>query len=374
MFSIVAAHCAGGLWGAVNKVGSPFLASVEDWMKFGSIAFFLVSGFLLGSRFETASRTAFLGKRLNKVFLPWLFWFFVQVIYYGFGRVEFHGQHFGFDLETLSFLVVVVKTTAFATAFWFVPNLLLAIVTLLIFRRFLRRTWFGLTLFAITCFYSVNIYTNWVPSSHTMALFGFVFYLWLGAWASRNFQWVSQRIARVSTPLVLLSIAVTFAASLAETRLLTHLHSMDATNSIRVTNQLYSFAVVMLMMKFKSEVTPSFVEVRKNMFGVYLTLTLVLSVFETATKRLLPHVPGSGFVRTDAGFLVLWVLGTAVVFTACLGISKLFSQFAVLSWAVGDRVATPYALSERRQHDPSSSHLGASSLQKVEAIKRANVA
>ncbi len=369
MFSIVAAHCAGGLWGAVNKGGAPFLAGLEDWMKFGSIAFFLVSGFLLGNRFETASRTGFLAKRLNKVFLPWLFWFCIQVVYYSFGLVHYHGQHFGFDLQTISFVAVVSETTAFATAFWFVPNLLLAIVTLLVFRGFLRSTWFGLTLFVFTCLYSVNIYTRWIPASHTMALFGFVFYLWLGAWASRNFQWVSQRIALVPASLIYVSIALTFIASLAETRLLNHLHSLDPTNSIRITNQLYSFAVVMLMMKFKREITPSFVDVRKNMFGVYLTLTFVLGIVETSTKRLLPHIPGSAIVHTNLGFVGLWVLGTAIVFSICLSLAKFCSHFAALAWTVGDR-ASAHTPSHQR-HSPSRS---AALQRKLQSIKRTRVA
>ena len=343
MLSVVAFHCSQAVLD-ILKVGSPgFVMYFDDCLKFGTVAFFLVSGFLLGSRFDSVSRFEFMGKRLRRVFLPWCLWFSIQVVYDIFGRTLNHGAHFGFDLDTLLFVGRMAESAAFTTAFWFVPNLLLATFTLLLFRRFLRSPWFGFCLLAVTAFYTFNIYGQWLPTGHTVALFGYVFYLWLGAYLAQTNPWLTRFVSRLSMRFLILLALGSCIAALAETALLAHWAAAAVNNSLRFTNQIFSIAVVLLLMKLPGKATPAFVDVRRNMFGVYLSHILVVSILQTAAFRLFSHFALLRNVRGNFAFLVLWAFATAAVFFISLGITKFCASRPALVWMVGDLAPAPPA-------------------------------
>src|SRR5579863_5728328 len=73
MAAIVAVHSNG-----YNLDKLPYgslLRYVDQPFKFGTIAFFLVSGFLFGDRIDQYGSLEYFGRRLRSVFLPWLSWF-----------------------------------------------------------------------------------------------------------------------------------------------------------------------------------------------------------------------------------------------------------------------------------------------------------
>ncbi len=179
MLGIIAVHCAeafsvfgGTHWKLMPALTTPF--------KFGTIGFFLISGFLLGERVDRRNPLEYFLRRVKRVFVPWLFWLGImcafliahQVTATEWKRTASHG--------IVSITLNALKFCLLDTAFWFVPNLLLCIAVLLVFRRYLYSLKLGAILLLTNLTYVVNIYKLWFPSKHTVALFAFVFYLWFG--------------------------------------------------------------------------------------------------------------------------------------------------------------------------------------------------
>src|ERR1035438_3458193 len=76
MAAIIGAHTVGIYCGVVQLPSIPLsLVFIEQSLKFGTIAFFLVAGFLFGERIDAYSPLGYFKRRLRNVFVPWLFWF-----------------------------------------------------------------------------------------------------------------------------------------------------------------------------------------------------------------------------------------------------------------------------------------------------------
>ena len=336
MLGILAVHCAGPVAGAL-QLGSPALLRwLEDALKFGTIAFFLISGFLLGDRFTTTEPVAYLRRRLKKVFVPWLFWFYVQVAYFVAAGMYQHRLRLTWSWKTIQVVGGMVNACAMSSAFWFVPNLFLAVMVLLAVRRYLFSIQLGAVLLAVNLFYVLNIYTEWMPSGHTLALFGFVFYVWLGSYAARHYERILGAIARIPMGALVAGLAISVALSMAETELLVRMHSFDPLNTLRLSNQVFSVLMVLLLSRVRVATWPRFVDVRRQMFGVYLTQTLVLGLLGSGMKRLLPLLPGAESLRGGAGLVAVWLVVTATVFLICIQISRGLAKHRKLGWMVGD--------------------------------------
>ena len=223
----------------------------------------------------------------------------------------------------------------FGTAYWFVPNLLLSMALLLLFRRVHQRLWFGATLLAFSVFYGLNIYGNWLPSRHTESMLGFVFFLWLGTYASHHQGALERWMARVSA--LQLGVALLFAALLAyrEATVLDRMGSIDPLNSLRLTNQIFSVMAVLFIYKFRHATWPGFVSVRDNTFGVYLLHPLIMMLVWPVFKS---H-PFAATVRRlaagNVGGVVLWMLATLLVYAAALGVTKFLASRQSTCWLMG---------------------------------------
>src|SRR3954453_20798804 len=75
MFAIIAVHSSTA-WGidTGSPAGSEFQIALIQAVKFGTIGFYLVSGFLLGERLHRHTARVYLARRLKKVGVPWLVW------------------------------------------------------------------------------------------------------------------------------------------------------------------------------------------------------------------------------------------------------------------------------------------------------------
>jgi membrane-bound acyltransferase YfiQ involved in biofilm formation len=222
----------------------------------------------------------------------------------------------------------------FETAFWFVPNLLLCIAVLLIFRRHLYSPWLGAGLLLANLVYVVNIYKLWFPSQHTVALFAFVFYLWLGSYAAQNFQKISGFCARVPAWVFLVLSILSGAAAYSETCLLKSLHNPDPLNTLRLSNQIFSIFVVLLIFKFTRATWPGIVDVRRHTFGLYLTHAIVLTFLLYPLKRI--HLPAGSSVRAaDVASVALWATTAIGTYLICLGVTRWLAGNSSLEWMVG---------------------------------------
>ena len=276
MFSIVAIHC---IWSPVpsndDLTTYHLQAALVQILKFGTINFFLISGFLLGERIDQCSSWHYLRRRLQKIGVPWVFWAGISIVGL-FIEDRFTGRLAGVSL--LNQLWQRIDQILFASIYWFVPNMLFALGILLLLRHLLDQVSFGVVLGACSAFYGTNAYFGWFPSDHKIALFGFVFYLWLGTQAARHFDWLLGFLKQ--TPLWILFIADITLCFIAyrETRYLSE-HTMgDPANTLRIPNQLFSISIALTLMKVRPT-WPSFINVRADTFGQYLIHPILLKLF-----------------------------------------------------------------------------------------------
>jgi membrane-bound acyltransferase YfiQ involved in biofilm formation len=268
MISIVAVHCLYACSPSDATLGGELQIALVQLMKFGTISFFLISGFLLGERLHRGSRCEYIARRFKNTAAPWALW---AGIYYAASIVI----TFAVQPHSLTGreLYVHAKAVVFHSPYWFVPNFLLCLTLLSLLRRFIKNLFFGLVLLMASLFYGVNAYIHWIAPSHTAALVGFAFYQWLGVWAAHNFARVSKIVDRLPWTVLISAATVAGFLGLLETHLMMarfSLSAIDSLNSLRITNQMFSVAAVVVLFKVKRPLTPSFVKVRVHTYGIFL--------------------------------------------------------------------------------------------------------
>jgi surface polysaccharide O-acyltransferase-like enzyme len=309
--------------------------------KFATIAFFVVAGFLLGERIGRRDRRQYLWRRVSKLGAPWLAWFGIYCGTLAFGHWLCHRplDHFPTFTET-------VVGPLFASAFWFVPNLIFALSILLALSQQIDNWRWGAILFGPALFYSLNVYGHWVDIRHTTAFTGFLGYLWLGAWAARNWDKAEQAISAVSARALFALLFVLLFLGVYETRLLIFLHSSEPQNTLRITNQLFSINAVLLLARVRIRLWPGFISVRDHTFGIYLAH----SPISVVAGFLLTHVAPLARLMGDhsaAGLICLWVARFACTYGLSVLLTLLIAHSPRVSWMVGipSRAQMPVSVS-----------------------------
>lgn len=270
MMSIVAEHCVGA-GNYVFPIGSAkywFNLCLIQFTKFGTIAFFLLAGFLIGEKFADYSPSQYLKRRISTTFGPWLFWSLIYLLAAIINlRIKARIYH---DTEfNLNNVLEQVKIVYLFTNYWFIINFLVSISILLVFRRHLYSLFFGGVLLLFTLFYTVNIHYEWINPSHTTAILGFVFFLWLGAQLRKHWTNIEKWAAKFSYTLLIILILLTFALSIYEISELTN-KSIDPVNSLRFSNILYSLVFFALLLRIKSFSFTTYLKPRQTTYGIYL--------------------------------------------------------------------------------------------------------
>jgi surface polysaccharide O-acyltransferase-like enzyme len=235
-----------------------------------------------------------------------------------------------------------------STSLWFVPNLFVSLGTLLLFRKHLNRLRFGAALLAVNLFYVANIYMQWIPPEHNRALFAFIFYLWLGSYAATHLAAVNRLLAWISTPVLLVVTILSAGLSFTEARLLLHLYALDPLNTLRLSNQIFSVLVVLCFCKLPRAAWPRFVDVPRHTFGIYLSHAIIVAAVLTLTRRLLEHPSFSWIGHRVFPCTLLWVIVTAVAWTAGFLLSRAIAANPALCWLQGVPPLRYKALPESR--------------------------
>ncbi|MES2278325.1 MAG: acyltransferase [Bacteroidota bacterium] len=305
--------------------------------KFGTVTFFLMAGFLLGDKFTEYTPAQYLGRRFKSTFKPWIIWsllFLVAIMAKtAVMNLRIYHEPFYFWADLLHTLKIVYLDSNY----WFIINFLICIGILLLFKKRLYSWQLGAALLACTLFYSVNIYYEWIYPIHTTALFGFVFFLWLGAQLHKHWEVVERKIRTTPYAVFILLFAITLALSLTETRLLFDHKSADPFNTLRVTNLLYSLAAFALLVKIRDFNVIGYFKPRETTYGIYLVHYILI-------YNLLPEIlihldlikPGamsalSLCIYQYARFLVVYLITLFIV----KGINN--TRF---KWIIGNNIAT----------------------------------
>jgi hypothetical protein len=310
-------------------------------VSFDVIGFFLISGFLMEEGLTRRPPAEYLMRRMQRIFAPWLFWYllFFAILL---SNDALHGRLGPLSWrEEALFALHRLLYCLFSSAYWFVPNLLIALCVLLACRRFLFDRRLGGVLLALSLFYGLYLYTHWIPfQDHTEALFGFVFYLWLGGWAARNFAATHAWSTRISMPTLIAFGTLAGLAALVESGVLFAAGNPRPMNSLRICNQAYSIVLVLAIFKLRKPVWPRVVNVRVATFGIYLTHIIVLWPLTCIVRRLMGEAVAGRAWAGAAATGVCLSLGFFVVTYGCsFSLTRWLLNRPRLRWMVGASVS-----------------------------------
>jgi len=264
-----------------ENLGEQIIQTITmDLFKFGTITFYILAGFLIGDKLKTTSSLNYLKRRFDGTFKPWLFWIiiFLILIYADFVVIYFKGSDVEAFKKPFHFFLEKVKYIIVETSFWFILNFLGSISILLIFRKYIYQYWVGTMLAICSLFYSLNLYHEWIPSRHTTAILGFVFYLWLGVIMHKYFDTFNAWIKKVKVwPLAILTI-ITFVLSCTESLYITNYSVLrvDPYNTLKVTNIIYSLTAFLLLYKIGDVKWIKNLNPRSSTYGIHLIHYIII--------------------------------------------------------------------------------------------------
>ena len=337
MISIVMEHAmslASSLYHPKNHSELLILSFISQIGKFGTICFFLLAGFLIGEKFTDYTPLQYLKRRLGSTFVPWLVWsvLFLLTIIADDAVIALKFNHGHFDDNYSKTFLDHLGFVYLHSTFWFIPNFLVCITLLLIFKKWLYKYWLGLIFLLFTCAYAVNIYFEWIDPLHTTAIFGFVFFLWLGAQFNKQINGLEKWIAKTPLTFWFLASVITLFLGLYEALRLFEIHSADPFNTLRFSNILFSLAVFFLLFKIRNFPFTKYLKPRETTYGIYLTHFVV-------SYSLLPLIfPGLKLTTNFLSFpvLLLYLLvKLVIIYGISWGIVMLLNKTR-LKWLTGN--------------------------------------
>jgi len=336
MISIVAEHSvflAPDIYNPKDSLSIIVLSVLVQVVKFGTICFFLLAGFLIGDNFSNTTALDYLKKRIKNTFAPWLFW---SVVFLGtivLGNViaayKFGNGHM--DADYGQQFINYVKMVYLYTSYWFIPNFLICIGILLVFKRSLYSYWLGGMLLAFTLLYTVNIYNEWIEPRHSTAILGFVFFLWLGAQFNKNLTAIEAWLAKTPVYFWILLVIICLIAGVKEELFLKAANSVDQYNSLRFTNIIYSLVCFFFFLRIRTFNFINSIKPRETTFGIYLIhYIIVYSVLPEIFPALRHNVNNLSLPLV----LLYQLLRLCIVYGISLGLVKLINT-TKFKWSVG---------------------------------------
>jgi hypothetical protein len=303
--------------------------------KFGTIIFYILAGFLIGDKIRTTTSLDYLKRRFHSTFKPWLFWLlvFLLLIYVNFFVIYFKQGHVdAFDRPVFTFFDKI-RFIITETSFWFILNFLGSISILLIFRRYLYNYKLGIFLLGCSLFYSVNLYFGWIISTHTTAIAGFVFYLWLGVQLHKYFDIFQRWIKKQKTIILVLLTTVTFIFACYESIYLLNLGiKADPYNTLKFTNILYSLAVFLLLYKIGNLKWIEKLNPRSTTFGIHLVHFIIIAqIFPMIFNPL--NIKADG--RSSLELVGIQYIRFIIAYLSSYLIVYIINKFDRIKWIVG---------------------------------------
>ncbi len=241
-----------------------FYIPFKQLFKFAVICFFMISGYLLGDKIQTSNSVVYFKNRFGSTVKPYLIAFLPFL-----GIMVIKAYVFNHVITDTNSFASLVKYCMFQTLFWYLPNYLICLFIILLFKPYLNSIYLGLGLLLITLVYMVlNVYTITYADQHTKAMFGFVFYLWLGAYIRHNN--LVYDIRKIPSGILIAITAALFVLSSLESYWL-YLNKLSYFHILRIFNQLYSVSMFVLLVNLcRSKINFGPFNPRKETFGIYL--------------------------------------------------------------------------------------------------------
>jgi len=276
--SIIWGHC---LLGWQNREFTGFqdnfiYSCVLQLGKLGTINFFLISGFLLADKLNVYSVSSYFKKRLRSTYLPFLFFIYVFAVYKLRLGVEFlaDGDYSG----ALHHVYVILVGTLFYSSYWFIPVFFISTSVIIAFKQFVFKAWFGIVLALISLAYCMNLHEHWFEVSHTKALFGYTFFIWLGVYINRHICRLTIFLEQLSWTAITAVLLATFCLACYEGHVLLEQGSIDPFSSLRFSNALFGITFFLVLVKFGRINFLKRFNPQKNVFAIFLIQNIL--VFE----------------------------------------------------------------------------------------------
>ncbi len=312
-------------------------AGYMQLVKFVTIIFFLISGFLINYKFTEYTPIQYLKNRFKNTIGPWLFWVTIFVLlnnaqkifmYFKTGDEDFLPPSW-FESTFVQFFRII-----FYSNYWFILNFLICIAVLLIFKRYLYRIGFGIALGLISLTYSVNLYYNWFPAEHTTAFFGFIVYLWLGVWLNRYYDEVSTILKRIPMLVLIIAATIFFFLATFETVGLMERNVIDPYNTLRFTNIIYSLIFFGILLKMgPMKLVQKTLQPRQTTYGIYLIHAIIIDRVLSEIVR-----PFKISLTTISPFdaILYSIVRFVIVYSLTFMIAKLILK-TKFKWSIGAR-------------------------------------
>ncbi len=258
-------------------------------LKFGTICFFIISGYLLGHKLDHYSSIEFFHRRLKVVAKPWLFWsFFLSVGYF----VNSLIRESDFEIYKMIFYVL------FESEYWFIPNYFMALLFLVLFSK-VNSIISGTIFFALSIAYGVNIYAKIIPTVHTTAVFGYIFFLWFGREVKLNrITWIRWLMSATHGKIVFLTLLALGLSIVESIYLKTKIgvdydlggYRVDPLNTLKISNQAYGVLFFCTIYKIKHAIYPKWIQPQYETFGLYLSHWVIMLFFKNILTKILSEI------------------------------------------------------------------------------------
>ncbi|NCD70360.1 acyltransferase [Mucilaginibacter agri] len=322
MMSIVYEHSLGSYdFPTTSSKYWPYWLFVQAG-KFGTVIFFLLSGFLIGDKFTDYTPGQYLKRRFGNTFGPWLFWSLIFVLCFAINthvKDRMYHEH----RLTLDAILDEIKQVYLYTNYWFIINFMVSITLLLIFKKYLYNIYYGAVLLSFTIFYCINIHYEWIDPIHTVAILGFVFFLWLGAQMRKHWHLVEIQIQKTPYYLLILFVLLTYGASMYEIAILKANNSIDPINTLRISNILFSLAVFALLLKIGNIKSIGYLKPRETTYGIYLIhYIIVVFAVPEILRPFHPEIQSQPALPFFAIKMLSFVMAYCITWLLVMGINK----------------------------------------------------
>jgi hypothetical protein len=234
--------------------------------KFATICYFMIAGFLLADKVTGANPFHYYKRRFDVLVKPYLLSFAIFIILLLIRDYALTNEKFKWY-----YILTSMKFSLLYTAYWYVPNYLLSLLIIVGFAKYIQSPYFGALLFVLTLYYTwFDVYSSHHTASHTTALLGFVFYMWLGVYIKKNN--LVQKIKNLNLLSVGVVLILIFLLSNCESYYLFHYtQNRDSLNTLRISNQLYSIVAFVFLVRYCDK-PPNFgiFNPRNETYGIYL--------------------------------------------------------------------------------------------------------
>ena len=248
------------------------------FFKFGVICFFMISGFLLARKMNEVPAVQYFKNRVSVTLYPYLFAFGLIILLFIF-KTQILKQPSGYTLGSY------VSFMFFTSSLWFLPNYWVSLLAILSFKKYLNSIYLGLMFLTLTIVFTYfYVYTEYARP-HAHAIFGFVFYLWLGYYIGRkrlHLYFENWNLAILVSAFVGCYLLTSY-----ESLLLYNSELKEPLSILRISNQIYSISAFILMVRlFRKPLVSKLINPRKETFGIYLYHMFPLAVLAFGLKIL----------------------------------------------------------------------------------------